>query len=235
MRVFRTYLLPNSEFTCKGRFVHARLISTLSNHILLIQKQSHMQVYRSYFSDKFMSAKLRDVEGGSSSTHLNSIPPSIESDDSSMTSATTVMSTDSVNESSDEDTELDVGGEGGEVLTRKMGRRLRRKTGGKKVVSSAEFNRAVRQQDFETAIRIFDEICLKVPMSDRNMNLYMSAISVCYKSEHLERAQQILQEMESLFANPNISCHESFNLPIIRCLCDRGDTGNTLFRTSIHI
>lgn len=146
------------------------------------------------------------------------------------TSVTTITN-NSINESLDEDTDVDtdvddVDVEGVEVetSTRKMGRRLRRKTG-KKGLNSLEFNRAVRKQDFETAIRIFDEICEKVPMSDRNMNLYMSAISVCYKSEHLERAQKILEEMESLFVKPNMSCHESFNLPVIRCLCDRGDTG----------
>eukprot|EP01035_Chromulina_nebulosa_P031178 gene31178-41541_t len=197
-RFFRSYLLPNSESTFKGCFT------------LLIQKQSHMQVYRSYFSNKLVSAKLRDAEG--SSVHDTSV---------------TTVTNNSINESLDEDTDVDVDvdveGVDVETSTRKMGRRLRRKSG-KKGLNSLEFNLAVRKQDFETAIRIFDEICEKVPMSDRNMNLYMSAISVCYKSEHLERAQKILQEMESLFVKPNMSCHESFNLPVIRCLCDRGDT-----------
>jgi hypothetical protein len=225
---FRTYSLPSSESLWKRCFVYPRLLPQLPNDILIVQKHLHAQVYRSFYSNRIISLKLQDSDGGSSSTRLNCIPTAVsETDDNNVISEVAALI--DVNADADnEDGEGDVEGElpVGENARKRMGRRLRRKSGsGRKGLNSAEFNRAVRIQDFDTAIRLFDEICQKYPKNERNLNLYMSAISVCYRSEHLERAQQLLGEMSSLFPASNLPCLESVKLPIIRCLCDKGDTG----------
>jgi pentatricopeptide repeat protein len=95
---------------------------------------------------------------------------------------------------------------------------------------------ALRDENFDRVMKAFDAIRLSTPPKNRAISLYTTAISICNKAQHLERALEISKEMESLFAKT--APLEAIQLPIIRCYCDKGDIGDTssvpVLASSLH-